>query len=271
MDNEDKGRDPAAEFTERYGYGNQGTTTTHEGNDGSDGNQDRQRADGGSQELENQADGGEPSSTDQNQDVHPNLKIPYDERVDVDFTQGESALIIGTRGQGKTYWIKHYIEKQDMRVMVFTPHPYEWEEMRKKGNALVPDVEETPDGLNEFMRLARDLAQDGIIDMVVVDEAYKVAYSNKVLGSDTMDVNGSCRHYGLTVAWVSHQPQHIAQIIYGDATYIVAFRIRSDNAQRKLNKIDKPLGDYAAALQYKGYEYAISTLQVAEPKLQRKL
>ncbi|MFW6282549.1 MAG: ATP-binding protein, partial [Minisyncoccales bacterium] len=164
---------------------------------------------------------------------------------------GQTLIITGNKGTGKTYYSKQICKKHKYRTLVLTPN--EWDFNKEPDNFILikgfkPSNKEI---VEECFNLAIKLAEKNQIDAVIIDEFDLIYRTNTDISDVGTDLIVRQRHFGkdgLAVIGITRRLQDIPAKIYGQALYKVCFAIESPQTHRLLENIYKSFGEQVALL-----------------------
>jgi len=182
----------------------------------------------------------------------------------------QSMMVMGNKGTGKTYYAKALCRHHGYTTLVCTPHLHDFDD--EPDNFIFYDdyKPKDPDSVEETLRFAKKLAQDGHIDVVLIDEFDMPFRHNWDVGDDTHDVIINQRHYGLGIIGITRRPQDIPQFFFGQTLYKVTFALESSGAKRKLDGLYRGWGDKVLKLRQKSREYYMKEIGVKPIKYDAK-
>jgi hypothetical protein len=170
---------------------------------------------------------------------------------------GQSMIVCGNKGSGKTYYSKALCVNHNYTTLVATPHKHDFDHMGDEFIYLEDYNPKDSDSVERLFKLAKKLAQKGVIDVFFVDELDMAFRYNYDLGQEAHDLIINQRHYGVGMIGVTRRPQDIPQFIYGQTTFKVAFSLEAPGATKKFNQIYRGFGDDVMSLRHKSRDYYI--------------
>jgi len=172
----------------------------------------------------------------------------------------KKCVVCGLQGGGKTFYAKEVIRRNNYKVLVYSPHYYEFE----SENDNFVYFQGFPANFQNFFYYAKELARKGYIDGVFIDEFDVVFRNNFDINQQIQDIFANHRHYGMFLLGITRRPQDIPSVFMESSAYIISFALQGENVRRKFNGIFKGFGDMVIDnLSYDNYEYAIK--QIAMP------
>lgn len=173
--------------------------------------------------------------------------------------RGAKVSICGLQGSGKTHHAKELVKRQNLKVLVFTPHKHDFE--KEPDNFYLYDGFSTkPEEVEKFLAYGKRLCQAGIIDGVFMDEFDMYYKNNFEVGDVATDVFANHRHYNMCIIMITRRPQDIPTLVFEASKFIVAYTLQGENARKKFNGIYKGMGDTITELEYESYKYVFKEI-----------
>lgn len=174
--------------------------------------------------------------------------------------------ICGLQGGGKTYFAKELVKRNNLKVLVFSPHRHDFE---AEGDNFYYFQGFATDAqtVDNFFRLAIELCKKGVIDGVLLDEFDMYFMNNFQIGQHATDAFANHRHYDMCMIMITRRPQDIPAKVFEACKNIVCFALQGENARKKFNGIYKGLGDDILSLDYFAYEYYIKQIGLPPKKM----
>lgn len=180
---------------------------------------------------------------------------------------GQQTMVFGKKGQGKSNFIQHVLQKDAYRnTLVFdTNREHEntglprYEPRHRRGKEARAELGEV---LSRYVTTPTDY-RDIRPDLVVLEELSRYAPSGGSMCDELGEFVDLARHLDVGLLGVARRPAQVDTDTVELADNTVIFRVDGDNDVRKLNRISSGLGDAAAGLEeyhflvYDGSDYAI--------------
>lgn len=162
-------------------------------------------------------------------------------------------VILGLQGSGKTTLAK-YIAKQNPRHLVFDVIG-EYQGF----NRYLPREKQGQGLISEFEICANKLLLKNLhrFNMLIIDEANRIAPCKKPMPSTLLMLNDQHRHYGLSLGVIARRPSQLNTDLIDLAHYMFVFLLSGWHDVLYLNKIAQGLGDTVRTL--KPYEFVVVT------------
>ena len=163
--------------------------------------------------------------------------------------------ICGLQGSGKTYFSKEMVKRNNMRVLVYSPHWKDFEHEPEKNFLFYSPFSVDPKQVEKFLDYAMRLCKEGHIDGVFMDEFDMVYQSNFMIGTTATDIFSNHRHYNMSIIMITRRPQDIPAKVFESSKHIICFPLQGQNVQKKFNGLYKGMGDEILNLEYETWKY----------------
>lgn len=178
---------------------------------------------------------------------------------------GAKTMIYGLQGCGKTEHAKQIVKDNNWRCLIYSPNVYDWKSENPEQFILIAGVSKR--NFEKFFKLAKKMKEENLIDCILIDEFETVITNKYDMGEICMDYCANHRHWGenvdpekhvpngLALVGISRRPQDIPTIFVESAKHTYIYAISGENVQKKMNAIEKQLGNKISKLEYKSYQY----------------
>lgn len=173
--------------------------------------------------------------------------------------------VFGLQGSGKTYYARELVKRNNLKVLVYSPHRHDFDE-EPDNFYFWEGFSVERDDVDIFLRYAKRLCQKGVIDGVLMDEFDMLFRNAFELGPTAIDVIANHRHYGMCLIALSRRPQDIPAYFVESCKFLVVFALQGENVRSKLNGIYKGFGDAVLDLDYESHAYLLK--QIGKPPQQ---
>ncbi len=182
--------------------------------------------------------------------------------------RGAKVSICGLQGSGKTYHAVQMVIKNNMKVLVYTPHKHDFEKL--PDNFYMYDNFSTrAEDIEKFLAYAKELCLKGVIDGVFMDEFDMYYKNNFEVGDVATDVFANHRHYKMCIIMITRRPQDIPTVVFESSKFIVAYTLQGENARKKFNGLYKGMGDQITELEYESWTYMFKEIGKPPVKMER--
>lgn len=175
--------------------------------------------------------------------------------------------LCGLQGAGKTYYGIEMVKRNDLKVLVFTPHLHDFKDL--PDNFLVYDGF-SKDLLDTFLEQAKELSMIGEIDGILIDEFDVVMKNNGDVTQVATDLIANHRHYpegkGMFIIAMTRRPQDVPTYFFESCKYIICFALQGERSRSKLNGMWREFGDNVVSLDYDSREFYIKEIGKAPVK-----
>jgi len=185
-------------------------------------------------------------------------------------TDSLKQLVYGIQGSGKTHYSKEQIKEHNYTVLCFQVHPKDFED--EPDNFIVYKASNkdemgnpiyTKEDFDVFCMYGKELAKQGQIDGLLIDEMDLLFQNNWDLSPQFNDLIINHRHQGCFVIGITRRPQDIPAKFVGQTHRHVIFAFDDPLAQKKFNGLYKDLGTNIRSLKYKSYDHYVK--EIGEP------
>ncbi len=176
---------------------------------------------------------------------------------------GVQINIYGAKGSGKTYkavqLLKAGLWKKPISYRVSDDFDFLSKSRLVEPNNLKEDIE-------PFIEKCIYLAQKGLIDLVILDEADLYL---KEIGKYMRELLDKMRHYRVSVIIITRRPQNINTIASEEAHFYYYYPLKGDNFYRKLKALDEDnyLYELVKSLNYQDFRCIFDSLALKRPIL----
>lgn len=172
--------------------------------------------------------------------------------------KSQKTCIFGLQGSGKTQWaMRQYKEfKKPIVFVINDDDASEWKKL-KKVFVYKADRRDIKNEMTFFISKVRDLALEGKIDLIIIDEADMFFQTNWDIDDAMNDIVLNHRHMGKGVAlWlISRRPQDIPTKIVESCKHLIIFKLEGANALRKFDEIHPDISKKIFEIDYESHEF----------------
>ena len=165
--------------------------------------------------------------------------------------KGKQMLIIGKKGQGKTYFAHKILDRFKNHVV------FDFNDEYKNYKRYIPQNFDTDSLQMEFDLLLKKIIMPHIdkIDVLVIEEADMIFPNKDNLTSTQRALLNLNRHWGSTVIYITRRPQLINTNVPALSDYIVAFKLDDSNDLKRLQVLTPALVGQLMAMPSKTHEF----------------
>lgn len=183
--------------------------------------------------------------------------------------KNQKTCIFGLQGSGKTQFAMAKY-KEFKKPIVFCINDDDAKDWAKLPKVFIykADYRQIKAEMDFFIRRCRDLAREGKIDCIIIDEADMFFQTNWDINDAMNDIVLNHRHMGKGVAlWlISRRPQDIPTKICESSKHLIIYKLEGANALKKFDEIHPGIRPLIEQLNYEGYEFVYKQIG-KEPKL----
>jgi GTPase SAR1 family protein len=152
----------------------------------------------------------------------------------------KKVCVFGLDGSGKTHILKTLINKNNYTVLVWTYQKHDY--TQEGDNYLLYNFSNNKD-FSDFCVFARELAENGFIDGVIIDDFDFLFDGNVNIPESFNYIITQLRHSGLFCCVTSKRPNDIKTKFVETSHIIISYQITGDNSRKKFNNIYSSMGD----------------------------
>jgi len=159
---------------------------------------------------------------------------------------GKRFCIFGLPGSGKSYLASYILSKYPRHMVYDIMNEFDGY------NRYTPELAYFPDNLPEFDKFYTDWLRPnmGSIDMFVIDEANRLAPSQRKLSSGLLELNDQNRHLDVAFGTIARRPSQLNTDFVELAHLLFIFRLQGKNDVKYLNDVVDGLGDVVKTLNH---------------------
>ena len=176
--------------------------------------------------------------------------------------KAHKACIFGIQESGKTFWMQEMYKHFKKPLVLKVNEDDAWD---KLPNIFVAELDgrDIQGDFAFWIKKARELAREGKIDLLIIDEADMFFRSNYDIDENLMDITLNHRHMGkqgLAVWFATRRPQDIPTRIVESCKFLVIFPLEGANAVKKFNEIDPRIVPKLEELRFKDRRFIIKKI-----------
>lgn len=168
---------------------------------------------------------------------------------------GKKISVFGIQGSGKTHLAKKIMGNYRAPI-VYAVHKEDFADTRCyifKARNLQADLE-------PFCKRVKEMAQQGKIDCMVLDEADMFVRDNFDISPSLLDLVLNHRHYNLAMIFISRRPQDLPTRIVESCHYLFCFMLEGENALKKFQNIHPDFPNLLKSLDYQRHNFVFKEL-----------
>ncbi len=177
----------------------------------------------------------------------PNFNLSY--------WQEKKVLWAGLPKSGKSWGCREV--SRFFKPLVYTAHYVKGDRdynLWNRENVIVPTGFNFVKDFPFMCTLVKRLAQQGIIDLFIIDDADNLFKHHFDTCTQLQDLMINHTHWGLTIFLVTRRPQSLPTDVYGQCEILALFSIESPQAIKLMNQYYEGLGDRVKELKYGAHD-----------------
>ena len=176
--------------------------------------------------------------------------------------KNKKIAIFGVTGSGKTFFARRLLRFYRSPV-IYTVHKEDFIGAEDRGHLYVPPKENVLTDLDLVIERTMQLAKEGKVDALFIDEADMFFQSNMSMSPAFSDLNINHRHYGLALILISRRPQDMATRYVESCHYTFIFKLEGANAIQRFKEIDPRIVPLLSQVTYQKHNFVVK--EIGEP------
>lgn len=171
--------------------------------------------------------------------------------------------IFGIQGSGKTHWAKK-MYRHFKKPIVFAINDEGWQKLKGLYVYKADRYKDVDKEFDLFITKARAWADEGKIDLIMIDEADMFFQNNWHLNKAFLDLTLNHRHMnndkGVALWFMTRRPQDIPTKIVEQSRHLVIFKLEGVNALKRFDEIHPDLRPMISKLNYHEHDFVYKEL-----------
>lgn len=182
--------------------------------------------------------------------------------------KNSKTCVFGIQGSGKTKLVEHSLVKNFKHPFVYLMHPEDFKTCKNNVMLFIPrdknkNIDTSMATLNNTAKVIKDLAKQGKIDALIVDEADLFIPKNFMSLQkfpEFHDILINHRHYNLALIFISRRPQEISTVIVEQSEQIFLFAIDGKNVREHFARLHEDFEPLMNMLSKDKHNFIFKTL-----------